>query len=119
MVALRTVEAQLLPVELAYWTDQLDIATGALVGLKSSIKSLRQGAPVAPPAPYSWLITRWDPPGAGVLVGVGEGVGVLVAPGMGVEALVGVVFRVRVLGGGGFFGGVPGGPPPAIHSVPL
>jgi hypothetical protein len=122
MVPLIVVGFQLLPVEDAYCTDQLETVTGAEVGLKSSMKSLRQVAPALPPAPYIWLMTRCDTPAPGVPVAVGSagvsvGVGVLVTPGTRVAVLVGVRVLVGVLVGVPV--GVPAVPPPAIHSVPL
>src|SRR5438309_9427088 len=47
----------------AYWTDHPAKLMVAVVGLNNSMKSFFQVAPVLPPPPYTWLMTRLVPPG--------------------------------------------------------
>src|SRR5919201_7060027 len=52
------------PVADAYCTDHPFTDTAEEVGLKISMKSLLQVAPLFPPPPYTWLMTREAEAGA-------------------------------------------------------
>ena len=99
MVGVSGVTDQVDDVAPAYCTDQPVRSIGVVPRLKSSMKSLRNGALVLPPPPKIWEITiagdglgDGEGVGVGVAVGDGEGVwiGVAVGEGDGVGVAVGV-----------------------------